>query len=773
MATDVPLLSSYKKDFVRRRLCHTLTGFKFYPGSNPCYSYTLRFLIWIIPGTSSLAASFIKLEPEYLPWILMGVFVFLFTFVLQIWSIWRQTNQDENTTNSTLDDEECPPWDGLVGGKSWSLLVPSKVYKFNVFLHSIFAGLLATSSAAALRIDILHNVFGFGIGELIATSSWLTVFITLQSVVVAAPAETATYGHIGLFELHALTRPFHLFVCQICCFIGLYYWNFLNIATISYILHAILPVVWLMGILPPLEPFLLWVGEQILVFFFGGSPAATTSRLILYLLLPIFQLVCMFFSGLSLRSTIIISSILGYILSTNIAGLSTISCLRNSSKVNNGHIKQVKTSDKASKVQLRKTVSTLGLKFRDFLTHLILLTLIIILSFFLQDQQHSYELSPKKEDRIVAFSLGWVIFAYMLVVKLFQEAQKVYGLFGLIRSPFYSSVPSLARSVCNNIFIVIHPMSSALVILSYSLLLETSDTLASERTKQQDISCLIEMVFIIRSFRWIWQNTDSALIEASIHHIFISYFLTSYSSLSTFRYIDTNFSYVQQMAFISFFRDRFMQVVEKIYLFLCLSATSIEDRPSRRSYAFLLFQMNLFFFPVIFIIIVVSSIISAPMLSFFTLPIFFVTFPRPARFWPGPVGISAATTSDSIYYEQAEDSILTQLSIAAKSGRLGSVQPESFFLLRHEDRIIWVQVLEKGNGYFTFSLRGMELQETSCHSLEATRIDDVMDSTFHKESKINHFLFHTLTPLTSLKVSMYSDTKNVLTGIINSKDNLK
>ena len=45
--------------------------------------------------------------------------------------------------------------------------------------------------------------------------------------------------------------------------------------------------------------------------------------------------------------------------------------------------------------------------------------------------------------------------------------------------------------------------------------------------------------------------------------------------------------------------------------------------------------------------------------------------------------------------------------------RLGSIHPESMFLMRFEDKIFWLQILEKGNGYTKFSLKGMELQEQS------------------------------------------------------------
>ena len=64
-------------------------------------------------------------------------------------------------------------------------------------------------------------------------------------------------------------------------------------------------------------------------------------------------------------------------------------------------------------------------------------------------------------------------------------------------------------------------------------------------------------------------------------------------------------------------------------------------------------------------------------------------------------------------------------------------------------------------------------QETSCHSLEATRIDDIFQSTFEKMEKLNTFLFHCLTPLTDISVKMYSDTKNNLTDVLNDDVTLK
>ena len=72
----------------------------------------------------------------------------------------------------------------------------------------------------------------------------------------------------------------------------------------------------------------------------------------------------------------------------------------------------------------------------------------------------------------------------------------------------------------------------------------------------------------------------------------------------------------------------------------------------RRPYAFLLAQLNLFLAPVVAALVLVSALLAAPLLSLFTLPLYFLTYPRPARFWPGPVGHNATASPDSVLYQQ-------------------------------------------------------------------------------------------------------------------------
>ena len=111
---------------------------------------------------------------------------------------------------------------------------------------------------------------------------------------------------------------------------------------------------------------------------------------------------------------------------------------------------------------------------------------------------------------------------------------------------------------------------------------------------------------------------------------------------------------------------------------------------------------------------------------------------------------------------------------------------------------MYFKILEKGNDYAVYSLKGMELQETSCHNLEATRVDDIFNKTFDQvlflyedidlfhqiflnlilvtqsfmlhvfiqfqRSWFNRYSLHTLTPLTQIETRMYSSSSSSLTG---------
>ena len=75
--------------------------------------------------------------------------------------------------------------------------------------------------------------------------------------------------------------------------------------------------------------------------------------------------------------------------------------------------------------------------------------------------------------------------------------------------------------------------------------------------------------------------------------------------------------------------------------------------------------------------------------------------------------------------------------------------------------------------------QGLELQETSCHTVEARRVDEVFEGAFERPERLgltqglNMHWGNALTPCAMLPVRVYSDARNVLSGIIDSHDNLR
>jgi hypothetical protein len=64
-------------------------------------------------------------------------------------------------------------------------------------------------------------------------------------------------------------------------------------------------------------------------------------------------------------------------------------------------------------------------------------------------------------------------------------------------------------------------------------------------------------------------------------------------------------------------------------------------------------------------------------------------------------------------------------------------------------------------------------QETSCHTVEAAKVDEVFESASGGglgNKRLNGHVTNVLTPITTLRIRIHSDAKNVLTGIIDSYD---
>ena len=170
-------------------------------------------------------------------------------------------------------------------------------------------------------------------------------------------------------------------------------------------------------------------------------------------------------------------------------------------------------------------------------------------------------------------------------------------------------------------------------------------------------------------------------------------------------------------------------------------------------------------------IILLSIPLSIPLLPFFGLPLYLPTFPRPKRGWPTTL-IDENSNSESSSYSSLIPAIQDSLR---KSIYLRHSSPGDFFLIRFEKLLLFLQVLSVGNQFTQVSFKGLELQGTSCHNIESSRVDELLDEdlkggNFLRSSEI----LTTLTPIGKLHVTGgISETRTSLTGIMDSPINLK
>ena len=217
---------------------------------------------------------------------------------------------------------------------------------------------------------------------------------------------------------------------------------------------------------------------------------------------------------------------------------------------------------------------------------------------------------------------------------------------------------------------------------------------------------------------------------------------------------------------------------QNIQLYIILLFSFITDSKQHTRHYFLTLLAVLLMIPFSCVAIVLSSLLSSPLLPIFTLPILMTSFPRPKSYWPHFCSKSfISEASEAVFYRQAQHSIVKTVSLSLKSGILRFIQPGEVFLARFQDRLTLIYVIESGYGYWSITIQGLELQETSCHTVEATQIDNIIDSTYTRDHKslgywFNQYLMNHFTLLDVNVAHVYSDAHNTLSGIIDQPEYL-
>ncbi|XP_014454263.2 pecanex-like protein 4 [Alligator mississippiensis] len=765
MGPDVPLLNDYKQEFFLKRFPQTvLGGPRFKLGyCAPPYIYVNQIILfltpWVLGGVGTLLYQ-LDIMKDYYTAALSGGLMLVTALILQLTNLnvrQRTVTVERMQVPNTLTDEDEYEFSSCLGSETVKFIIPGKKYIVNTVFHSFLAGVmcgLGTWYLLPNRITLLYDNVGGTV--MIFVFGWVTICIGEYSLIINTATETAAFQALDTYEITALMRPFYIFVFIAVDLAYRFAGNIPVLEQTNQILHILflfLPFLWALGILPLLDALFLWGMEQVLELVLGGSPMSSNTKLLVMFLISAGTAIASYFIPSTLGVVLFMTGF-GFILSLNLSEIGfsfkhTMSSHLASSKS--------KTLSSGPRIQFGR---------REFIFYLTVLTFALIEASLLHHFAGFTALSKDSPQAIVSYFL----IILLLIMWILREIQRVY-LFGVFRNPFY---PKDIRTV--TVFMEKQRRLMKVGVVRRILLTLVSPfvmiAFISLDCSLQNLHSLSVCIGFTRILRMVWQNTENAMLDIVV--VSIVQMLVFNTDVWWNRSLDTGI----RLLLVGVIRDRLLQFISKLQFALTVLLTSWTEKKQRRKSSTTLITLNIVFFPVVLAFIAVSAVLSSPLLPLFTLPIFLIGFPRPIRSWPGSVGATASVCSDTVYYKQMVPSLAAALQSALAAGSLGLFLPGSHYLCRFQDRLIWILVIERGFTYCCVNIKGLELQETSCHTAEAHRVDDIFAMAFEREEhaktlSLNHHFGNILTPCTALPVRLYSDAKNVLSGIIDSHENLK
>eukprot|EP00795_Rhopilema_esculentum_P002949 gene2949-1198_t len=708
-AETSPILNEYKQEFFLKRLPQTILGgpiIKVDTGRQPLpsYVYLYQFLIFAAPLVISSCLAIVTelgLVASYWICVVFGVIMVIFMLSLHLGLRLKSKTLKpvEEFQFDCEDDDNEIEFQGCTDiNQSLKFIIHKKKYISNVFFHAFLYGIICGIIFLYLLPSSSRYVFGRNEEAVVYyVMGWIVACIGLYSLIARPPAEPCQFKATDQYETSCLTRPFHMACFAVFGIVSTFYYKLVYVDLIMRILFALLPVLWTLGILPPVDCFFAWFGEQALVYLFGGSPMSNSVRLLTMLVISCIAWLITY-AVPNTTASLAIAACSGLITSLDIAtGLKKVLVLL---------LMKFRRRSESQKIANTSSYS---------LSKCCYIILLIIASGLIASLTNAgLEVSKKMELRDI---FGYVTIALLVLETCCGSLLTVYIFFGLVSNPVYFSIKKGKAKrllvLCRKLLV---DCVTPLVLVAFVSLTATK---TSGSSTQSDV---LFALFAFRAYHLAWRGQQRLAMDASV-----------------------------------------MMVIE----YSSLGATW---------WNVLTLHTRLFLISIILGRIQHACVIfCVPMLPLFTLPIFLMGYPRPRIFFPYADNKLNSSSNDWIYYKQLMPSLLDSLKCTISSGSLGELAPGEHFLARFQDRLIWLVVAERGFLYTNFIVKGLELAETSCHTVEAARIDDIFEVTLGEKPRpvLNPYPGHCLTPFDHFELETYSDAKNVLTGIIDSPENLQ
>lgn len=334
MGPDVPLLNEYKQEFFWKRFPQTvLGGPRFKLGyCAPPYVYVNQAVLfltpWLFGGIGTLLCQ-LQLLQELHGAVFSGMLMFGAAAGVQALALYaarRSGTVERLGAPNILVDEEEVEFTHCVSPETVRFIVPGKKFGLNVVLHTVLAGVLCGFGTWYVFLGRLTALYSsIGVSLVVFVLSWVTLCIAEYSLIVNTATETATFQAQDTYEIAPLTRPLYILMFISVDLADRFSGPFPELQLASQVLHVLfvfLPLLWALGILPPLDALLLWGMEQALVFGLGGSPMSSNLGLLLMFGVSAGVAVCNYFIPSTL-GVVLFSISTGFLLSLDLGQVGT------------------------------------------------------------------------------------------------------------------------------------------------------------------------------------------------------------------------------------------------------------------------------------------------------------------------------------------------------------------------------------------------------------------------------------------------------------------
>eukprot|EP00033_Pygsuia_biforma_P002834 GCRY01003128.1.p1 GENE.GCRY01003128.1~~GCRY01003128.1.p1 ORF type:complete len:878 (+),score=107.36 GCRY01003128.1:233-2866(+) len=717
------VINSYKAHFVLRRLIQTFLGGPrfFLSESGPLYYYIfVTFLFLFLPIVGFVCS---VLFDAFLSAIVLCV-VFLFEMVICFLVSLKCHKRKSSlvvplaSANNILKEEDSVDFDGVFGSHSLAFLFPQR--SLTDFVWGLFwgvgvvicASVVFSSSKLEQNLDISWPV--------VSILGWFFSFGTvIYSNAIEAPPEPVSYSlHRKWF--HGGASAYRSFFFMTFSFLALFVAYQLFIVILLF-----LPLLFLFQILPPLDAYLPYLCEQVGIVLGGTASTSDVAAIFdcfLSLLSALLLWLSLSFSSSPSFFPLVISTVFGFVCSS--LSFSEDAVLPNIfPKLEMVHNDNTILSKKASKGQrLLRLVLFLAACLTSFLS-------------FFHSTFHDVTL-------VFTIIFGGACF-FLLTIAMFRELQHPF-LFGIFRNSLYFRLKtkrSLDMEGRPTGSVLDHPLVGSVhrVLLLAAPLFATVflAILCAVSSTQFSFELSLEGIWhsvcLFRLSRLSFQNPEGALWHQAVTGLLFLLF-SSWKD---------KFDFIPAFAITSFILSRFNELLSKLNFFSVYFYTALTSKKLKVQNQVFLVVSAFVLLPFSLFSLLAAVVLSVPLLPVLGLPVFLPAFPRPSRLWPRFTPHGAGDQIETALYVQLASELAHHLPQLVMAGALPFPTAGAVLLIRVQNKVLWATVLSSSSTYVTLVFKGLELQETDCHHVEAAALDDAISDAFNPRPTLSAYNPHT------------------------------